>query len=1533
MIGDELLLAQCAEILLSRGHSVEAVVTVNTNVRDWATENGIPIVEPNSNLADRLSSFRYDWLFSIANLRVVPEPVWRSARCGAVNFHDGPLPELAGVNTPSWAILNGAVSHGISWHAITAGIDEGDVYVSQRFDVGPDETAFTLNMKCFEAGIETFNVLLADIERGALSPRRQNIADRTYFGRHERPTPVLLLDRRAEELSRLVRALDFGPGYANRLVLPKLRAGADLFTVTRLRVLDACAEEPGTVISVGPDETVIATTDMAIGVKGSLRKGDSVISLSSVVVPGTKLAIPDRAQVAELAAAIATVVPQEAFFLRALETCLDVALSDVANFDPTITPQVHAIPLPLPKGMGTSARAALLGALLIRLTGQRKFDLAYSSNEILNLCARYPGYFANSVPLRVEGCGSITVAGFKAAVQSALEMVRGRTTYLQDVVERYPHLREPQLSVGVVECDFIGSNIPIENCAIVFQLGPEDSQLSYDATRVSTERAQSLARHLEAVAAHFVDVSRPLDELPLLSPAERQQILYDWNRTERNYDRAVCVHELIERQVNLTPEATALCFGNQSLTYREMDERANRIAHALIARGVGPDVLVGLHLRRAPDLVVGALAIQKAGGAYVPLDPDFPEDRLAFMVKDSGARMVLTERYLADFAAHAGVETLYVEDLLAQEYRISRLSATAVPENLAYVIYTSGSTGLPKGVMIEHRNVVNFFAGMDDRIARGDGGQDVWLAVTSLSFDISVLELFWTLARGFKVVIHLSAARRGMAARSPGATSGRPMDFGLFYWGNDAGVGPAKYRLLLEGAKFADRNGFQSVWTPERHFHAFGGPYPNPSVTGAAVAAVTRNLSIRAGSCVLPLHHPLRVAEEWAVIDNISNGRVALAFASGWMPEDFVLRPENAPPHNKTSMIRDIETVRRLWRGESINFDFGTGHVGVVTQPRPIQRELPVWLTTAGNPETYRDAARLGANVLTHLLGQSIDELAEKIRIYRETLAEVGRNPADHTVTVMLHTLLGDDREEVRHLARAPMKDYLRSAAALIKQYAWAFPAFKKPRGVSQPMDVDLQALAPEEMDAILEFAFLRYFEDSGLFGTVQDASERIDQMAAIGVDDIACLIDFGLPSEIVLARLEPLAQLVSAVRASRHEEAEIDTPFSVQIERHGVTHLQCTPSMMRMFMITPEDRKALGGINHLFIGGEALPGALLAEVATVTAANVENMYGPTETTIWSSTGTAAQTDSVVPLGRPIANTQLYVLDEARNPVPTGESGELYIGGDGVTRGYLNRAQLTAERFLPNPFAPGRIYRTGDIVRFDADGHLHFLGRADHQVKVRGYRIEFGEIEATITAFPGVLETVVMSREDKAGDVRIVAYLRTASSTVDDEALRRHLGTALPDYMIPSHFIALSEFPLTPNAKVDRKQLPKPEDARDVLSSETYTPPGDALQHTIAETFRRALGLERVGIFDSFFGLGGHSLLAVQVHRELKANIAPELTIVDIFRFPTVSALAAHLSDRGKVSEELGKVADRAALRRNALTQRRADQQRIRGTV
>ncbi len=1524
LVGEESLLVQCGEILIRQGHEVAAIISANPVIRRYAEAQGIACA-PFDDLTERLAQIDYDFLFSIANLRMIPDAVWQKARRGAVNFHDGPLPRYAGLNVPAWAILGGETEHGITWHAMASEADTGEIYEQEIFPIAPEETALTLNTKCFEAAISSFAALAERLETGLVG-RPQDLGQRTYFSRNQRPgaAGTLVFNRPTAELERLFRALDFGTGYTNPLVTAKVRCAEGVYAVTRLAAAPSSGfSVPGSVLAVDGQGVSIATADGAV-VLEARRLGDGA-PLSEAVRPGLLLPALGLDEVAALDAAVVRAAGREGTFRKAIAAAQDVDLVDVKGpvAGAAVIPSV--IPLDLPAGLGRYAAPPPCAAFPLRISGQESLSFAYADADIRATAAAFPDDFADAVPLAAQAGEDLSVADFTAQIAHAVAAARGRGSYLADLPLRVPHLSAPHLTLGLVEPagSIAGAaGLLPRGCALAFIHAEDGAALVFDAARVGEGHAADLAARLAVLAGAFA-AGGPVRALPLMSAEEEQRVLYTWNDTARPLP-ADLVHALFEAQADRTPDAVAVVAGADSLTYAALDARANRIAHALRARGVGPDVLVGLHVSRSIDLVAGALGILKAGGAYVPLDPMFPADRLALMVEDSAAPIVLTERALADRLVTAA-EVLVVEDIAAAGLA-GRITSDAGPENLAYVIYTSGSTGRPKGVMIAHRNVGNFFVGMDERIAIPQSGQPVWLAVTSLSFDISVLELFWTLARGFKVVIHSAEVR---AHKLAGDAATKAVDFGLFYWGNDDGAGPAKYRLLLEGAKFADANGFTAVWTPERHFHAFGGPYPNPAVTGAAVAAVTRNLSIRAGSCVLPLHHPARVAEDWAVLDNISNGRVGLAVAAGWMPEDFVLRPQSAPPNNKTAMLRDMETVRRLWRGEKVEFDFNGAPVGIVTQPRPVQAELPLWITTAGNPDTYREAARAGANVLTHLLGQSIDELADKIRIYRETLKECGRNPDDYKVTLMLHTLLGDCRDEVRERARGPMKDYLRSAAALIKQYAWAFPAFKKPAGAGTPADIDLRTLDAEEMDAILEFAFLRYFDDSGLFGTVSDAMRRVEQISAIGVDEVACLIDFGVPSDIVLERLTPLAEVVAKARNVGIAPAA-PVGLAAEIREHKVTHLQCTPAMARMFLSGEDDRVALAEVRHLFLGGEALPASLVRELRSVTSASIENMYGPTETTIWSSTMPAVSSEGVVPLGRPIANTQLYVLDGARRPVAPGVPGELYIGGAGVARGYHNRPDLTAERFLPDPFTGGSFYRTGDVARFDAHGTLHFLGRADHQVKVRGYRIELGEIEARLSTFPGIAEAVTIVRADREDDARIVAYVRLASGPLDEAALRAHLAETLPDYMVPAHIVVMEAFPLTPNAKVDRKALPRPEVAAE--ASQYVAPEGDT-ERQIAEVFRRVLGIERVSLSDNFFALGGHSLLAVQAHRELKAKLAPDMAITDLFRFPTVAALAAHLSNRDQADEALSKVADRAAMRRAALSDRRASlaRQRIVG--
>lgn len=886
-------------------------------------------------------------------------------------------------------------------------------------------------------------------------------------------------------------------------------------------------------------------------------------------------------------------------------------------------------------------------------------------------------------------------------------------------------------------------------------------KLVYQRARVDDVRAIRLVSRLGALLDAFLaSPDAKLSSLPILTAKERSLIVDTWNETRVDLDPNLCIHTAIAAQCDRTPDARALVYRGHSLTYRELDMRASALAAQLVEWGVRPNTLVGLFVDRSLEMMIGMLAILKAGGAYVPMDPTYPGSRLAMMLEDAKAPVIVTQRHLEASLPPHDAKVVLVPPA-TEPVGPSRDFVTHVkPENLAYTIFTSGSTGRPKGVMVEHRNVINFFAGMDAATSVApvnSTSPGVWLAVTSISFDISVLELLWTLSRGFEVVIH------GSDTSLEPRKATRKMEFGLFYFAANADSGSgSKYRLLLEGAKFADAAGFSAVWTPERHFHAFGGLYPNPSVTSAALAMITKRIELRAGSVVLPLHNPIRVAEEWSVVDNLSGGRVGLSFASGWHANDFALMPDNFAQRREL-MVSGIETIRRLWRGEVTTAKSGTGaDIEVKILPAPIRSEPPMWIAAAGSPDTFKLAGKLGTNILTNMLGQSVSDLKDRIALYREAWKAAGRSGNGH-VSLMLHTYVGSDMEAIRKTVREPFLRYLATSTDLVKKAKWEFPAFKQPGkndGASSAEIKDFE-LTKEESEALMDFAFERYFTTSGLFGTPESCLEMIETLREIGVDEVACLIDFGVDDDLVLSSLEHLKTLSTLCNSTPTTPAIDDEyTYAEEMRRYGVTHLQCTPSLATLFLGDPSAVSGLRSLRRLLVGGEALPQTLADKLTeTLPSGALLNMYGPTETTVWSTVAPVTQGASVT-IGRPIANTHIYILDEHLRPLPIGTAGDLYIGGRGVVRGYLAQPELTAERFVASPFSAGdRLYRTGDRARYTAEGAIEFLGRSDHQVKIRGYRIELGEIESVLSRHPRVAQSVVVAREDTPGDRRLVAYV------------------------------------------------------------------------------------------------------------------------------------------------------------------------------
>lgn len=1004
------------------------------------------------------------------------------------------------------------------------------------------------------------------------------------------------------------------------------------------------------------------------------------------------------------------------------------------------------------------------------------------------------GLFINTLPLRVRIDGAQRADDYLRTLRESYRGLRDHEHTPLSAIGQYAGFshaggmfdstivfNEQRVGSALGERGGLGSRVSVEfieqtNFPLTLFAYAEprlELLLSYDPGRVSDGRAEAIMLRLEAALGSLATAgSTTLSGLARVPERELER-LAQWNDTGTPSPSVNTIHAQFEDQVERTPDATALSFREQSLTYRELNRRANRVAQRLRALGAGPESLVAIHAPRSLEMVVGMLGILKAGAAYVPIDPHYPAERIQMMLEDAKPKAILTLGPRPASLAQSAAEVVAldaVDDLTPAEdaFRSELVGGTA----LAYVIFTSGSTGRPKGVMVEHRNVLNFFAGMDRHIGTEPG---VWLAVTSISFDISVLELFWTLTRGFHVVLQQEGDKASLGADRNALDV--KMQLSLFYFASDASSGPVAsngdaYRLLIEGARFADAHGFTAVWTPERHFHAFGGLYPNAAITSAAIATVTKQIQLRAGSVVLPLHNPIRVAEDWALVDNLSHGRVGLSFASGWHANDFALMPDAYEPR-RTLMLEHIETVKKLWRGERVSVKSGSGEmIEVSTLPRPVQAEPPIWLTAAGNVATFEAAGKLGANILTNMLGQSVDDLKTKLAAYREARRAAGFGGPGH-VTLMLHTFVGTDVDEVKRLVKHPFIEYLRTSTDLVKRAKWYFPAFARP-GSSAPDGSEVSdVLSHEDEQALLDHAFERYFDTHGLFGTPESCYPKLAKLAQIGVDEIACLVDFGVETETVLASLAHLARLLDLTKRSSASTAADDYgEIALQVERHGVTHLQCTPSLAQMLLEDPSSRAVFSPLSAVLLGGEPLPPALADRVLSLLErGRLLNMYGPTESTVWSSVAVVTPGEPIT-IGTPIVNTSMYVLTAAGALVPPGVAGELCIGGSGVVRGYLERPELTRQRFLADPFglprgaASDRYYRTGDRARYRDDGQLEFLGRLDQQVKLRGYRIELGEVEAVLAKHDRVAECAVVAREDVPGDQRLVAYVVPRSEQV-----------------------------------------------------------------------------------------------------------------------------------------------------------------------
>lgn len=1507
LVGEERLLTYCAEHLLGRGWQLLAVVTESRDIEAWAGAHDIPFFADFNALINQLTNAP-DHLFSIANYRIVPKRVLDWVQDSAINFHDGPLPERAGLNTPAWAILNNAQEHAITWHLMTQAVDAGAICHQSRFPLTPETTLFELNAQCFQTAAESFDSLVQQIETNTLSPQLVD-APTDYFGKHQKPIHggFIQWQDNFEAIERVWRATSAN-GYRNPLITQKIKLDERCLIVSRLEKGEPATASPGTVVVIetsdaDPSELVALVVSCAdvdirfsslceLSGKPALIKPGELVEGAQLPTPG---ATPEQIN--------------DYHWLKLLREFTPVSLyplTDALHPPSSASTNVDLIQSPSSQAM-VCAAIALVAA---RANDTDKLDVTVSNDALRQQAKASNGFYASARPLRVslQGNAEHLVNQVEAALRatfSADPLCLDLGIRLPEIAESMHNVVHPTLLIEFTDApleDIPNRASKTDNQQVVFSSATETTQLR------GFHSEYSAARYRQFVDAAIVFLSQPQNLVSdfTLAQASDLELVSRTNARTQIPAPFVAIDKQLRQITDTQSRETALTYRGTNMSFAELDEAANRVAGYLHSHNFANGKVVGVFLHKNIEAIAIMLGILKSGSAYLPLDPSYPKDRLQFICEDSQIACLIGDTITA---REYGLTGNAIEAQTVLGHPPTGASVELKRDDLAYMIYTSGSTGNPKGVKISHGNLSNFLNGVDEVIERRSG---VMLSVTSLSFDISVLEIWWSLTRGLKVVVYEDSFARSTEHFTQ--LPDTPVKFSLYYWNTDEGQasGSSAYNLLFEGAAFADRNEFEAVWVPERHFGSFGGLYPNPSILAAALATQTKKVAIRAGSCVLPLHHPIRVAEEWAVVDNLSDGRVGISFASGWMPNDFVIAPDKFATAKET-MFEQISAVHELWSGATATYPGPNGPVEISTLPRPVQPRLPTWVTSATNIDTFIRAGKEGYNLLTHLLGQDIEQLSEKIIAYRNAWTEQGHEGAGQ-VTLMLHTFLSTSKDHAMGVVREPIKGFLRSSLSLVKSAAWEFPTFKR-MADEERADIDalFEQLNDSDLDDLLEFAFHRYFHTSGLFGSVNDCIERIDALKRVGVDEVACLIDFGVENSEVIASLDHLNELRlrSNLRASSDLKSIIET--------NGVTLLQCTPSQAGMIMLDDEAKAGLAQLDHLLVGGEALNDDLAQQLCGAVAGRVTNMYGPTETTVWSSYKDL-QADGKVTIGQPIVNTQLLVLDSERRVCPVGIPGELYIGGDGVSLGYHNRPTLTRDKF--QQINNALFYATGDLVRLLDNGDVEYLTRNDNQVKVRGYRIELGEIESVLNAHPSLESAVVNGETDRWGSTLLAAYYRTKQKVTADD-LRVYLERSLPGFMIPGRFTQVAEMPLTPNGKVDRKRL---RDAKTMTpkakSGATLRPANNDMQGKVLDIWRELLETDQLDPNSNFFEVGGHSILAIRLQGKLSDALNRKIAISDIFAYPTVAGLSDFLSAKSnRTDNALESGAQRADVRKQRRVQ------------
>ncbi|GAK55072.1 peptide synthetase [Candidatus Vecturithrix granuli] len=732
LIGEGSLPVQCGNLLLECKHGICGMISPDATVRQWAEQRKIPCYAPTDDLVHILGKQPFDYLFSIVNSTVIPANALKLPRRYAINYHNAPLPKYAGTNVASHAIMHQEKFHGVTWHVMTESVDAGDILKQHTFPIGAHETALSLNTKCYEAALHLFGELVEELACGRIHPIQQNLTERTYFGRYQRPPAACLLDwnQEAQVIDAMVRGLTFG-NYPNPLGLPKMLVGKTCLAVAALEVTDIPSQNPpGTITMITPEILTIATGTFDVNICQITRLDGhplSVVECAEQFDLRVKdvLPLPSVDLSRRLTEIHAQICRHESFWIKCLETLQPMPLPySIHLANPSATGHIECITMNVPAPADSDFFLAACITYFARLNNLYQGDIAFCYPELRQKLDGLEPFFAMYVPFHLHLDDTQSLCVNQQAIYTEISRVKTRQTYMRDLVARFPSLHSKtelraQAILPVAVEVFEGENLLSVSSDAYLTLRIKGNgavcHWIYKTGWLKPDDVARMAHYFETfVSALLAQPEQPLACVPLLTPKEQHQILYEWNATQAEYPHTSCLHQIFEAQVRKTPEAIAVVYEDAQLTYRELNQRANQLAHYLRKSGVGPEVLVGLCLERSLEMIVGLLGILKAGGAYVPFNPEDPKERLAFMLEDTQASILLTQQALLAHIPEQRVQVICIDThwkTISRENENDPENST-LPQNIAYVIYTSGSTGIPKGVVIQHQSVLNLWNGL-----------------------------------------------------------------------------------------------------------------------------------------------------------------------------------------------------------------------------------------------------------------------------------------------------------------------------------------------------------------------------------------------------------------------------------------------------------------------------------------------------------------------------------------------------------------------------------------------------------------------------------------------------------------------------------------------------------------------------------------------------------------------------------------------------------------------------------------------------